>query len=334
MQRIKFYSIKRPRRRTLILWGVGTLAALVLLLLLYAHLFGPVRKYAETEEFIVNPDSSIEEVSNSLKKEGFIKSPLAFRIAFARTGVKEIVEGGYTIRRSDDAWMISEAFARPPYLAWVTIRPGLRKEEIADILAKKLKWTDEQKEHWITVDTAPSPSQTEGVYFGDSYLIPSDQPTEAVAQRLRGRFEEVFAPYAEKATQKGLSWNEVITMASLVEREAAKNDKALVAGIMWNRIDIGMALQVDASLQYIRGVPGNWWPVPKPEDKQLKSPFNTYKNPGLPPHPIANPSLDSIKAVLEPEATDCIYYLHDRDGVIHCSKTYTGQLANVKKYLK
>ncbi len=327
-------SPRRKMRRAFILAGLGAIALLIVSLLIYAQLFGAVANYAQTEEFIVNPKTTITEVAHELKEHGFIRSAFAFRIAFASTGDDEIIEGGYSISRSQDAWIIAEAFGRPPYLAWVTIPSGLRKEQTAEILQKKLKWTDEQVEKWITVDTAPSSTLIEGVYYGDTYLIPSDQPPEQVAQRLRGRFEEVFAPYAEKATEKGLAWNEVITMASLVEREAAKNDKALVAGILWNRLDIGMRLQVDASFQYIRGTKGNWWPVPTKDDKYIDSLFNSYKHAGLPPHPIANPSLSSIKAVLEPEETDCLFYLHDSDGQIHCSETYSGQIRNVNQHLR
>ena len=332
--RFQFSWPARLSRRTLILSGIGIIAALVALLLIYAAMFGPVVGYDEPEEFIVNPDTPIEEVAEGLKELNFIKSEIAFRLAFAATGHNEIIEGGYKISRSQDAWTIAEAFARPPYLAWVIIPPGLRKEQIGELLQRKLGWTDEQVVSWNTVDTAIDDTLIEGVYYGDTYLIPSDQSTDQVANRLRGRFEEVFAPYAEEARKKGLSWNEVITMASLVERESARTDKALVAGIMWNRLDIGMALQVDATFQYIRGESGNWWPAPTREDKQIDSPFNTYKYPGLPPHPIANPSLDSIKAVLHPEETNCIYYLHDMDGEIHCSETYAGQKRNVDRYLR
>lgn len=324
----------RLSRRTIVFSVGGVIAFVIALLLIYASMFGPVAKYDEPEEFIVNPDTSIEEVSKGLKELNFIKSELAFRLAYVATGHGDILEGGYKISRSQDAWTIAEAFAQPPYLAWVIIPPGMRKEQIGELLQRKLGWTDEQLVQWNTVDTAIDATLIEGVYFGDTYLIPSDQSTDQVAKRLRGRFEEVFAPYAAEAAKKGLSWNEVITMASLVERESARTDKALVAGIMWNRLDVGMALQVDATFQYIRGKSGAWWPAPRSEDKQIDSPFNTYKYPGLPPHPIANPSLDSIKAVLHPEETNCIYYLHDMDGEIHCSASYAGQRANVDRYLR
>ncbi|MEO6536600.1 MAG: endolytic transglycosylase MltG, partial [Candidatus Paceibacterota bacterium] len=90
----------------------------------------------------------------------------------------------------------------------------------------------------------------------------------------------------------------------------------------------------DATLQYIKGTEGNWWPTPLSADKYLKSPFNTYQHTGLPPHPINNPSLESIAAVLNPESTNCLFYLHDASHDIHCSVTYGGQKSNVNKYLK
>lgn len=321
-------------RKTVILSGLGALALLVVFLLTYSAMFGPVQKYAEPEEFIVNPDATVEEVAEDLKELNFIKSEIAFRIAYAATGHGDITEGGYRVSRSQDAWTIAEAFAHEPYLAWVVVPPGLRKEQIGELMQRELGWTDEQVHEWNTVHTAVDATLIEGVYYGDTYLIPSDQSPAEVAKRMRGKFEEVFAPYAKEAAAKGLSWNEVVTLASIIERESARTDKALVAGILWNRIDIGMALQVDAPFQYIKGRTGNWWPAPKAEDKQIDSPFNTYKYPGLPPHPIANPSLASIEAVLEPEPTDCIYYLHDNDGQIHCSETYAGQRANVDRYLR
>ncbi|HEX2792337.1 MAG TPA: endolytic transglycosylase MltG [Candidatus Paceibacterota bacterium] len=329
----RFYRPKRRFKRGAIIAGLVAVALLVLFLIGYSRSFGPVMEYAPTEEFIVNPDDTVSDVAAELKHLNFIRSEWAFKLAYVRAGHgSDITEGGYTISRGTDAWTIASAFSRPPYLAWVSVRPGLRKEEVAELLVKKLGWTEEQKQEWLDADTAGS--LPEGVFYGDTYLIPSDQSPAQVAARMRARFEEAFAPYAQEAAEKGLSWNEVITMASLVEREAAKNDKPLVAGILWNRIDIGMALQVDAGFQYIRGEEGNWWPAPRSEDKEIDSPFNTYMYPGLPPHPIASPSLSSIIAVVEPDATDCIFYLHDSDGQIHCSETYAGQRANVERYLR
>ncbi len=333
-------TVRRRRfdleRRHLVIGGIALVLLLAGFLLLHARYFGPVSPLTiPASEFIVEPDAEFDTVARSLKELGYIKSITAFRIAYARKGgIQDIREGGYMLSPSMDAWTVAEQLSRPPYLAWITFPPGWRKEQIAEHLAKKLGWTAEERERFITVATETSLEEREGVYFGDTYLIPSDQDPAQVAARLRDRFREVFAPYAAQTVEKNVTWTEALIMASLIEREAAKNDKRLVSGILWNRINDGMRLQVDASLQYIRGTEGNWWPVPRPEDKDLESPFNTYKYSGLPPHPIANPSIESIEAALNPEDTNCIYYLHDLNGQIHCSATYAGHRANVERYLR
>ena len=326
----------RRKRFTLRRALAGCVAFLLVLLLGYSYVFGPVDPHAPTQEFIVEPDTSMYEVATRLQEEGFIRSSFAFDAAFMSvSNGRDIRPGGYRISRAMDAWTMADAFARTPYLAWVTIQPGMRKEQIAHLMAAHLSWTPEEEQEWLTVHTAPSPSFVEGVYYPDTYLIQSDQSPKEVAERLRKRFQEVFAPYANEAAEKGMDWTDVINLASLVEREAARTDKALVAGILWNRIDRNMLLQVDASLQYIRGSKEEgWWPVPKSEDKYLESPFNTYQYVGLPPHPIANPSLDSIRAVLNPDQTNCLYYLHDNNGQIHCSTNYAQHKEFVNAYLR
>ncbi len=313
------------------------IALLFCSVLVYSHFFGPVDPYAGQVQFIVQPNETKDEVANALKLEGFIRSRFIFDIAFASAskGGSSIRPGGYQLSASMDIWSIATALTRRPYLVFFTFPPGWRKEQIAEKLAATFGWTAAQTAEWITVDTAPSASFVEGVYFPDTYLLPSDQSPAKVAERFRERFQEEFAPYAAQAEQQGLPWTEVVTLASLLEREAAgAQDMPLIAGIMLNRLDKHMSLQIDATLQYIRGVPGDWWPVPTPADKSLVSPFNTYRHAGLPPHPIAEPGLGAIKAVLNAQHTKCLYYLHDTTGQIHCSPTYAGQLANVNKYLR
>jgi UPF0755 protein len=107
-----------------------------------------------------------------------------------------------------------------------------------------------------------------------------------------------------------------------------------IAGVIWNRLFIDMNLQIDATLQYAKGTdaPKTWWPVPVPKDKYIESPYNTYQNSGLPPTPIANPSVDAVLAALNPRETDCMYYFHDKDSGFHCTETYEDHVAELKKY--
>ena len=325
--------LKRVLRRV---W-LSVVALVVLFFVSYAYFFGPIAETdSVTVDFVVLPEETTQtSVAQELGEKGLIKSPWAFRLALALNSSRsDIRPGGYELRKSMDVWTVAETLNEAPKFAFVTFPKGIRKEQMAEILAKTLFWSEEQKHEFLTVATKGDRDFIEGVYYPDTYFIPSDQSPGQVASRLRGRFTDVFEPYAKEAKEKGLEWTDVLILASLIEREAAKNDKELISGILWNRLRKDMLLQVDASLQYVKGAEGNWWPQPTSSDKYVESPFNTYKYVGLPPHPINNPSLESIAAALNPEKTDCLYYLHDNDHVIHCSVSYSGQKANVNKYLK
>jgi UPF0755 protein len=107
----------------------------------------------------------------------------------------------------------------------------------------------------------------------------------------------------------------------------------LISGIIWNRIFKGMKLQMDATLQYAKGSEETgWWPQVNPQDKNIDSPYNTYMYTELPPSPIASPGLAAIEAAYNPQKTNCLFYLHDKKGVIHCSATYEGHKKNIAKY--
>lgn len=109
----------------------------------------------------------------------------------------------------------------------------------------------------------------------------------------------------------------------------------LISGIIWNRLFINMNLQIDATLQYAKAntsAANSWWPAPLPADRFRKSPYNTYLNKGLPPAPIASPSVASVLAALNPKNTSCMFYFHDSAGRFHCSDTYDQHVALLKKY--
>ena len=218
----------------------------------------------------------------------------------------------------------------------ILIPPGLRKEEIAELLASNLGWTKTQKNNWINIYTRMKYDFVEGVYFPDTYLIPKNETPLKVANRLISNFNEKFASYLLQFKKQNIQWTKGLTMASIVQREAANAaDMPLIAGILFNRLNQKIPLSVDATLQYIRGNKGQgWWAPITVADKKTVSAYNTYKNKGLPPHPISNPGLDAILAVLNPTKTDCMYYLHDKEGNTHCAVTYEEHQVNVAQYLK
>lgn len=209
----------------------------------------------------------------------------------------------------------------------VKVVPGMRKEQVASILDHELGWTSDQKEIFLN-----SVADVEGKLYPSIYLFKaSTTPAEAVSI-ISARFEErVQARYAS-STEAQVPMVDALTIASIIEREAGnESEMAIISGILWNRLFIGMRLQADSTLQYVRGTTRNgWWPVPRSRDKYLNSPYNTYQNMGLPPTPIASPSVASIYAALNPEKTDCMFFFHSK-GKFYCSVTYEEHVKKLKK---
>lgn len=274
---------------------------------------------------------------DTLFEDGYAQNEVALRLLLRLRGIPaELPPGAYRISKEMSMWALADRIADGPFLKWVVIPEGYRKEEIAEVLARELGWSNEERKRWIEVDTAPDLDHVEGVYFPDTYLIPVEESPARVAERLRARWSERFAPFAAEAANQNIKWTTLMKIASLVQREAAgADDMPLIAGVIWNRLLAGQRLEIDATLQYVKGSEEvGWWPSVRSDDKMLDSPFNTYKNSGLPPHPIANPGVAAIEAVLFPEETDCFFYLHDPEAGIHCAKDYEGHQMNIERYLR
>ena len=287
------------------------------------------------DKFVIPLSSNLDQVAQSLLDANYIKDKNNFISVFSKTK-GDIVSGAYKINTSQTVENISKILHGKPYMKWVVIPPGLRKEEVAEILATNLGWTKVQKNNWINVYTKMKFDYIEGVYFPDTYLIPVVETPLQVVNRLVAKFNEKFAPHILSFNKQNTQWTKGLILASIVQREAANDaDMPLIAGILLNRLNQKIPLSVDATLQYLRGDKGKgWWAPISVVDKKTVSPYNTYKNAGLPPHPISNPGLPAILAVLNSTKTDCLYYLHDKDRVTHCAVTYTEQQTNILKYLK
>jgi UPF0755 protein len=149
---------------------------------------------------------------------------------------------------------------------------------------------------------------------------------------MREQFEEAVKPLVQEFATSTRSMKDIITMASIIEKEAGnKTDRRIISGILWKRIDEGMHLQVDVPFYYVMDIAEGG---PTLKDLATESPYNTYINKGLPPGPITNPGLDSIRAALNPTPSEYYFYLADSNGVTHYAKTHDGHLANRVKYLQ
>lgn len=316
----------------------GTVIGILVFLFAIASLLVSAPDSKAKEDLFVISRTNQSETANRLKEGAYVRFPWSLSIArFMTLRFGEIEPGGYKISKNMDARRLITILTSEPQLKWITIPEGLRKEEIGERLAKELHWNNEELEKWNTTYTAMQFDYLEGVYFPDTYLIPINENGLDTANRMINRFNERFAGYPEKFSEQDIKWTTALKIASIVQREAAgKEDMPLISGILWNRLLKNQALEVDATVQYARGkTDSGWWSPIKPADIQnIDSPYNTYKNKGLPPAPISNPGIDAIDAVLNPTETSCYYYLHDANRKIHCSKTLEEHELNIDRHLK
>ncbi len=224
-----------------------------------------------------------------------------------------------------------------PSMRIVRVVPGLRKEQIAEVVGDKLGWDDNQKIDFINAHLAMNSPNLEGRYFPKTYLINKDEGPSEVSATMFEEFEKQTSKILdpkENKSKKILNKDAIITIASIIQRESnGKDDMNLISGIIWNRIFSGMKLQMDATLQYAKGTEEEgWWGKVYSDDKKIDSSYNTYKHNGFPPGPIANPGLAAIAAAYNPQKTECIFYLHDKNSKIHCSKTYEQHKKNIEIY--
>lgn len=170
----------------------------------------------------------------------------------------------------------------------------------------------------------------EGFLFPAKYKVTNEATTEDILNMMSNAFDERLTDDMKKrAEELDISVYELVTLASLVEKEAKyKEDQAVIAQVFFKRLEIGMPLQSDATLQYLMDAPKEDVTI---SDTKLDSPYNTYQNYGLPPGPVANPGLDAINAVLYPSDTDYLYFVADRDGHNHFTNTYSAHLDKVSE---
>src|SRR3989344_404267 len=215
----------------------------------------------------------------------------------------------------------------------LVIYSGERGEQVVANFGDILKWSDEERALFADYVAETEPYLEDGTFYPGRYVVPSDASPELVADLLHERFSnEILSRYTSEVEAQ-VPLKDALIIASLLEREAYDfTDMRYISGVIWNRLFIDMPLQLDATLQYSLGAAANdWWPKIVPKDKFTPSPYNTYENTGLPPAPIANPSVESIMAALNPRVTECMFYFHDDNGRFYCTDTYEEHVAKLKE---
>lgn len=279
--------------------------------------------------FVVQKGERVNSIAERLEKEGFIRSNLAFKIYLKLNGKEKFLQSGdFKLSSSMSVPEISSELSHGVIDKWVTFVEGLRNEEMAQILQKELSILPEE----FLVRSE------QGYMFPDTYLLPKDADALRVVKILKDNFSKKFTPEFEGVPSKnGLTKDDLVVLASIVEREARDEEqRKIIAGILIKRLKAEIPLEADATVQYALGYQDNektWWKKKLDEkDLKLDSPYNTRKHKGLPPKPICNPGLSSIKAVLNPKETPYWYYAHDQKGNIYYAKTLDEHNQNVAKY--
>lgn len=290
----------------------------------------PASGETSLKDFLIIKGSSASQIGNKLEKESLIRNALAFKIYVQVSGnARSIQAGEYRLSPSYSLFKMVDELTRGPAEIWVTIPEGLRREEIAERFTSAFGQGEDFTQEFLS-----AAKDIEGFLFPDTYLFPKDAAASLVVKKMRSTFDIKTAELNEGIKASELTLREIVILASIIERETRTEDeRPIVAGLLINRLNIGMGLQADATVQYAVATSSNWWPILTKDDLQVNSPYNTYRFRGLPPAPIANPGLSSIKAAVFPEDSEYLYYLHDSKGQVYFARTLTEHNENVRKYL-
>lgn len=298
-------------------------------LFLYFFLTPPLSFFSEAKSIEITQNESLVEIAAALKENGIIRSEEAFRVLARFLNVDTTISPGiYTFSTPQFLPDVLFTFINSNSNAVsvkITFPEGITNKQMADIVHEKIPT--------ISTDVfIAEAAGKEGYLFPDTYFFSPGASSSDIIKKLQNTFTKKTDPLKMQITESKLSFGEVIILASLVEKEAfGKNDRKIIAGILLNRLDKGMPLQVDAPFLYILGKSSDQLTL---SDLAIDSPFNTYLYKGLPPTPINNPGLDTIQAVISPKETPYLYYLHDKKGTVYYAKTFSEHKQNKKLYLK
>lgn len=305
-----------------------------------------ITKNTKTIFYSVNKNTSIKYLAQDLVSKGVLKNKLYFEVYSVYKKLvgnlnnsRIMIKPGMTISE-----LIYKLKDTKPDFAVVTIPEGFRLYQIAERLEKsnladKNTFIGLSLEEISEREGIPKRKDVifdmEGFLFPDTYFIPLSFKEKDIAELMFNRFKQVFSQkYIDRAKELGLSINDIVAIASLIEREAINDpERKTIAGVIYNRLKKGMLLQIDAAVIYANTKGEGHLTKVLFSHLKYDSKYNNYLYKGLPPGPIASPGLRSIEAALYPEQHDYLYYVAGEGGHVF-SKSYEEHVVNVKKYIK
>lgn len=313
----------------------GCLVALVWFI--YFLTLSPVGT-GKSKQFTIQPGASITSIAKNLQQEGLIKSVGGFKFYLKLTGKVIVQPGAYEISPNFSAPRIANLVANGNTAnSTIVIPEGYTLDQISTLMAEKGIATKSEFQtaaenfppDYGFMKSKPTTSSLEGFLFPDTYRLLKGDAVSAIRMMLNNfetKYKSDIAP-----TLGDRNFYNILIVASLIEREAkAQTDREQISAVLYNRLAEGMRLDVDATVRYLTG---NWKDPITKTDLAIKSPYNTRLHAGLPPGPICNPGLASIKAAMDPPDSDYYYYLTDFEGITHYAKTLQEHNENKLRYL-
>ena len=292
---------------------------------IYRQVVQPYRGYDQPEVFVDIPSGSgPARIGEQLAQAGVVRDPTIFRVALVISGrARALKAGEYRFTQPMHALDVIDKIARGDvYKRLLTFREGLTIDEMAQVFEEKGfgKADDFRKAAMnpaLIADLDPSAPDLEGYLFPETYSLPRDTPASAIVEQMVAGFKNAFTPEMRSAVAaSGLSVRQLVTLASLVEKETGAGDeRPLVAAVYRNRLRIGMPMQADPTVIFALQKAGKYnGNLTREHLRELDSPYNTYRYAGLPPGPIAAPGKASLQAAVKPADADYLYFVSKNDG--------------------
>lgn len=280
--------------------------------------------------FVINQGDSLGDISSRLQKQGYIKSEFVFKANTYLLGLhSKLRAGSFSLPPHLDNWQLANFLSKGGSNdIWIQLLEGWRNEEIANYLEDNSIYSGKSFQY-LAKDKS-------GQIFPDTYSIPKDKDVEFFINETIANFQDKLSKASDAPTIT-LAFQNALVIASLLEREA-NNLEAMrqISGIIQNRLDINMALQIDATVQYAKDSlypPKKYWQPINRTDLTIDHPANTYLYPGLPPEPICNPGFNALYAAFHPIESNYLYYITGTDGQMYYAVTLDDHNQNIAKYL-
>ena len=302
----------------------------------------PYKGFPEPERFVEIPSGTgAAEIRRRLVEAGVVSDELSFRAALMWTGQSRALKAGeYRFDRPMSVVDVVEKLARGDvYGHPITFPEGLTIREMADIVesrgfGKADEFIKAARDGSLVNDLDPAAKDLEGYLFPETYTLPRGTPVATLVSLMVARFRDTYTTLeAKRSGQADLSTRQIVTLASLVEKETGKaEERPLVAAVYRNRLDKNMAMQADPTVVYALVQAGTYDGNIRKRDLSFDSPYNTYKYAGLPPGPIASPGRAALEAALAPADVDYLYFVSRNDGSHAFAETLAKHNANVQEY--